>query len=171
MAEPFDVDTLSEEVLVIPRFLETVLERVVSVYQSYGVDLPARRLWTVNPGQVPHDCEQVVVALQNLSLGLPGDQSVMSAQNCRTEPTSGMVSITIVRPAHVSKTVLSPEKVQAYALAPAVDAWILQQSLPQIDQWNDQWGGPAGGVISTTRFLQPQGGLQGVEMLISMVIS
>lgn len=173
MYDPFGGIEVSEEASTLPRFLNRILERVVTVYQSHGIPLPDRQYWTVNPGQSPWDCAQVVVALQNLNLGVPGDASVSQAQNCDL-PTSATVSITILRPA--AKPGGSPypsaESIQTHGFEPAVDAWILQRSLPVIDAYPDEFGGgPGRGVISTTRILGAQGGFHGVEMLLTLVVS
>ena len=171
MSDSFDLATMDPEATELVGFLDRVLERVESVYQSYNVPLPNRRYWTIGSGQAPWDCDQVVVMLQTLNLGVPGDQSVATAQNCNS-PTTATISISVVRPAATSGksgAPPSPEKIHDHAIAPAVDAWVLHRSLESLDQYED--GSPGRGVIASTRMLQAQGGYHGVEILISVVVS
>ena len=56
----FDIRAVSEDALNLKEFLEGVLERVESIFQSYNVELPKRRYW--NMGTPAVDCEQLVVS-------------------------------------------------------------------------------------------------------------
>lgn len=173
MHEPFGGIEISAEANTLPAFLQRVLERVVAVYQSEGVPLPPRQYWTTHPGQSPWDCEQVVVGLQSLNLGVPGDASVSSAQMCNG-PVTATISITVLRPSAKpgNSGIPSAEAIQTHAIEPAVDAWMLIRNLDAIDAYPDEFGGSAGrGVIASTRMLGAQGGYHGVEMLVSMVVS
>lgn len=171
MSVPFDRVGVDPEALVLADFLDRVLERVVSVYQSFNVSVPDRRYWGIGSGQAPHDCEQLVVRLQTLNLGIPGDESVASPQQCNG-PTTATFSVSVVRrSAMPGSTGRAPsaEKIQEYSVAPTVDAWLLHKSLRDIDVYED--GSPGQGVIASTRMLAAQGDYHGVELLVSMVVS
>ena len=168
MTEPFDGLEVSPDALVVKEMLDRVLEKVLSAYQSFNVPVPARHYWTI--GQPAWDCEQLVVSLQTMNLGVPGDTSVATSQNCNG-PSTATISISVIRRAAVpgNRGLPSGEKIQEYSIEPVVDAWVLQSSLPAIDSWSD--GAPGNGLIVSTQMLSAQGDYHGVNMLISMVVS
>lgn len=59
--------------------MDGIVERVETIFQSYNVNLPNRRYWTI--GQPAIDCEQVVVSFIQMYLGAPGDEA-SSPQRC-----------------------------------------------------------------------------------------
>lgn len=70
---------------VLPKFCEDGLACVVTHYADIGVPLPDRQYWTI--GTTAHDCEQVVLAVQQMFLGT-------AAQPLETSQCSGPRSLT-----------------------------------------------------------------------------
>lgn len=144
-----------------------ILERVEAVFQSYNVELPQRRYWTV--GQPAIDCEQLVVYFQQLYLGPPGAQ-VGEPQRCHV-PRSATVTISIARATPIvnqNGRPPSPEKIKASAEVLAIDAWVLMESINQLDQWDETGYGV--GVIATLEVNPPEGGFQTTDMIITMAV-
>jgi hypothetical protein len=53
---------------VIPKFVDTAMRDIAEHYETkVNVPLPARRYWTI--GTTAHDCEQMVLAVQQMFLG------------------------------------------------------------------------------------------------------
>jgi hypothetical protein len=160
----YEVD---ESAFAVRDVMQGVLDRVVAIYSSYGVPLPSRQYWTM--GNPAMDCEQLVVTFVQAYLGIPGDEA-SQAQKCNM-PRSIVVSITVTREIPtVGQTGRTPtyEKIQDAAEISAVDSWILLSSLNLLDQWDDEGYGP--GVIGTLTSMEPQGGLQTMNLQVTMVI-
>ena len=68
MAMAVDISDIHEDALNLKNMMDGVLEKVCSVFQSYNIPLPNRRYWTMGTPVV--DCDQVVVSLNSLYLGL-----------------------------------------------------------------------------------------------------
>lgn len=146
--------------------MQELLETLVSVYDSYGVPLPARRYWSLN--RPAEDCPQVVVSFIQIYLGAPGDQAAVP-QKCNA-PRTAVIDITITReyPIGESGKAVNPDRIIAASEWGAVDSWILSESLKQFDNWGDGIPGP--GVIATIETNQPRGALQTVRMNLSVVV-
>ena len=148
--------------------LEGVLDRVVSIYESYGMPLPTRRYYTF--GQPAVDCEQVVVSFAQMYLGPPGDEASLP-QRCNM-PRTVVMNIFVSRAIPVvgaNGKAPDGDKIEKAAEVSAVDAWILMNSLYLLDQWEED--GPFGlGVIATVDVDEPQGGFQTVNMQITMAV-
>ena len=67
-----DISDVSEDALNLKYMMDGILERVCTVFQSYNVQLPARRYWTLGAPAI--DCDQVVVSFNGMYLGAPGSQ-------------------------------------------------------------------------------------------------
>lgn len=144
-----------------------VLERVEAVFQSYNVELPKRRYWSM--GQPAIDCGQIVVFFQQMYLGPPGAE-VGDPQRCHV-PRSATIGITIARETPIvgqNGRPPSPEKIQAASEMLAIDAWVLMESINQLDQWDDTGYGI--GVIATLDTTAPEGGFQTTNMTITMAV-
>lgn len=144
-----------------------ILERVEAVFQSYNVELPQRRYWAM--GQPAIDCEQLVVYFQQMYLGTPGAQ-VGEPQRCHV-PRSATVTISIARATPVvnqNGRPPAPEKIKAASEVLAVDAWVLMESINQLDQWDETGYGV--GVIATLEVNPPEGGFQTTDMVITMAV-
>lgn len=162
-----DVLGIDEDALNLKEMLDGVLERVEATFQSYNVSLPARRYWTM--GRPAIDCEQVTVSLIQMYLGAPGAQ-VSLPQRCNV-PRSATLNISISRETPVVGTngrPPSPDKIEQAGAWAAVDAWVLMQSINQLDQWDETGYGV--GVIATLDTPEPEGGFQTITMQITMAV-
>jgi hypothetical protein len=159
---------LDPTALDLKEFMQGVLDRVVSIYQSYGMPLPSRRYWTF--GQPAVDCEQVVVSLAQLYLGPPGDEASLP-QRCNM-PRTAVLNVYISRPVPIvgaNGKAPDPDKIIKASEVTATDAWILMNSLYLLDQWEEE--GLFGlGVIATVDVDEPQGGFQTVNMQLTMAV-
>lgn len=162
--DDFDIDP---DVLSVSNTLQGVLDRVVSVYASYGVPLPDRQYWTMGAPAV--DCAQVVVSFVQMYLGPPGDEATRP-QRCN-QPRTVVMTITVSRAIPIvgqSGRPPTSERIQAGSVISAVDSWILMQSVNELDQWEE--GAYGLGVIATLNAPDPQGGFQNVTMQITMAV-
>lgn len=161
--EDFAID---EDALVLVNKAKSMLETVVTVYESFGVPLPERRYYTL--GQPAEDCPQVVVSYMQTYLGKPGDMA-SEAQRC-TEPRTGVFNIHITRkyPIGENGKAVNPERIMDSADWGLIDSWVLSQSLNQFDEYEP--GVPGLGVIATINAGAPQGGLITTTMNLSLGI-
>lgn len=147
--------------------MDGILERVETVFQSYNVELPQRRYWSI--GQPAIDCEQVVVSFLQMYLGAPGDEAT-SPQRCNV-PRSAVVTISIARSVPivgVGGRPPSPDKIQQASAVSAIDAWVLMDAVKLFDQWDDSGYGL--GVIATVEITPPEGGFQSVTMNLTLAV-
>ena len=161
------VADVSEEALNVNNLLQNVLSTIVSKFESYNVPLPNRQYWTV--GQAAIDCEQLSVSLIQLYLGAPGDQASLP-QKCNM-PRSAVMTIVLAREIPVVGTNGRPptaEKISEGAEISAVDAWVLMQSINELDQWEP--GSFGLGTIATVDIPAPEGGFQAVTMQLTMAV-
>lgn len=161
------VADVSEEALNAKNLLQNVLDTIVSIFNSYNVPLPSRQYWTV--GQAAIDCEQLSVSLIQLYLGAPGDQASLP-QKCNM-PRSAVMTIVLAREIPVVGVNGRPptaEKISEGAEISAVDAWVLMQSINELDQWEPGTFGV--GTIATVDIPAPEGGFQAVTMQLTMAV-
>lgn len=147
--------------------MDGILERVEAVFQSYNVELPQRRYWTI--GQPAIDCEQVVVSFIQMYLGAPGDEAT-TPQRCNM-PRSAVVTISIARAVPIvgpNGRPPSPEKIQQAASVSTIDAWVLMDAVRLFDQWDGS--GYGAGVIATVDITPPEGGFQTVNMNLTLAV-
>lgn len=162
-----DVSGVSEDALNVVDMMDGILERVIDVFESYAVPLPARRYWTV--GQSAIDCEQLTITLYQMYLGRPGEQQ-SQPQKCNM-PRSAVVLITLAREIPVVSINGRPPTAQNItdgAKISAVDSWVLLQSLNLMDQWDGTGFGV--GVIGSVDIPPPEGGFQLVTMTLTLAI-
>jgi hypothetical protein len=162
-----DLSGVAEGATNLRDMMQGVLERVESVFQSYNVELPQRRYWTM--GQPAVDCEQLVVFFQQLYLGPPGAQ-VGEPQRCHV-PRSATLTISIARQTPVvsqNGRPPAPEKIQAASETLSYDAWVLMESINQLDQWDETGYGV--GVIATLESGPPEGGFQTTTMMLTLAV-
>lgn len=167
MATAIDITGVSEDATNLRDLMQGVLERVESVFQSYNVELPKRRYWTM--GQPAVDCEQLVVTFVQMYLGTPGAQ-VNEPQRCHV-PRSATLAISISREIPIvgmNGRPPSPESLSRAAEVTAVDAWTLMDSINLLDQWDDTGYGI--GVIATMETAEPEGGYQTVTLQVTMAV-
>lgn len=147
--------------------MDGIVERVETIFQSYNVNLPNRRYWTI--GQPAIDCEQVVVSFIQMYLGAPGDEA-NSPQRCNV-PRSAVVTISIARAVPIvgpNGRPPSPEKIQEAASVSAIDAWVLMDAVRLFDMWDGSGYGV--GVIATVDITPPEGGFQTVNMNLTLAV-
>jgi hypothetical protein len=159
---------VSEDASNLAVFLQEVLDRVVSIYESYGMPVPARRYWTLATPAV--DCEQIVVSLIQAYIGSPGDEA-NEPRRCH-EPRSATLNVSVSRAVPITQDngrPPSPESIEEAATVSAYDAWILLETVNDLDVW----GGSSGyglGVIATVDADPPEGGFQTTRMTITMAV-
>jgi len=162
-----DINDVSSDALHLKNMMDGILERVCTVFQSYNVQLPARRYWTLGAPAI--DCDQVVVSFNGMYLGAPCSQ-VGEPQRCHM-PRTATVTITIARGVPVVGQNGRPpaaEKIEMASSVSAVDAWVLMESLNLFDQWDD--GSYGLGVIATVDVAEPEGGFQIVNMDLTLAV-
>jgi hypothetical protein len=162
-----DISDVSEDALNLKYMMDGILEKVCTVFQSYNVQLPARRYWTLGTPAI--DCDQVVVSFNSMYLGAPGSQ-VGDPQRCNM-PRTATVTITIARAVPVvgqNGRPPSAEKIERASSVSAIDAWVLMESLNLFDQWDD--GSYGLGVIATVDVSEPEGGFQIVNMDLTLAV-
>jgi hypothetical protein len=166
-SQELDLTGVSEDAVHLRDLMQGVLERVQSVFQSYNVELPVRQYWTM--GQPAIDCEQLVVFFQQLYLGPPGAQ-VGEPQRCHV-PRSATLTISLARQTPIvnqNGRPPSPEKIEAASEVLAIDAWVLMDSINQLDQWDETGYGV--GVIATLDATSPEGGFQTTNLTVTMAV-
>lgn len=167
MALPINIADISSDAFNLRDMMDGVLERVQTVFQSYNVPLPSRQYWTM--GQPAIDCEQLVVSFSQMYLGAPGDQAT-APQRCHV-PRTATINILLTRQVPtVSQNGKAPsgDKIEFASYISAVDAWIMMQSINELDQWDDTGYGL--GVIATLDIIGPEGGFVGVNLQLTLAV-
>lgn len=167
VSQELDLTGVSEDAVNLRDMMEGVLERVQNVFQSYNVELPVRRYWMM--AQPAVDCEQLVVYFQQMYLGAPGAE-VGEPQRCHV-PRSATIAISISRETPIvgqNGRPPSPERIAQASEVMAIDAWVLMESVNQLDQWDDTGYGV--GVVATLDSTAPEGGFQTTTMLVTMAV-
>jgi hypothetical protein len=162
-----DLTGVSEDATHLRDLMSGVLGRVQAFFQSYNMELPSRRYWTMSTPAI--DCEQLVVYFQQMYLGPPGAE-VGDPQRCHV-PRSATLAISIARATPIVGQNGRPPSGQAIEAASsimALDAWILMESVNQLDQWDETGYGV--GVIATLESSPPEGGFQVTTMNITMAV-
>jgi hypothetical protein len=62
----------------------------------------------------------------------------------------------------------SPQAIEVSSEIMAIDAWVLMETINQLDQWDDTGFGV--GVIATLEASPPEGGFQTTNMVITMAV-
>lgn len=162
-----DISSVSEDALHLKNMMDGVLERVCTIYQSYNVPLPNRKYWTLGTPSV--DCEQLVVAFNQLYLGPPGAE-VGEPQRCNN-PRSATITISVAREIPTVGNNGRPptaDRIEQSSHISAIDAWVLMESVKLLDLW-DEFGFGLG-VISTVDAADPEGGFQIISMEVTMAV-
>jgi hypothetical protein len=166
-SQELDLTGVSEDAVHLRDLMSGILERVEATFQSYNVELPQRRYWTM--GQPAIDCEQLVVSFLQMYLGAPGDQAV-TPQRCHV-PRTAVVAISVARQTPVvgmNGRPPAPRAIEAAAEVSAIDSWVLMDSVNLLDQWDSSGFGP--GVIATLETAGAEGGYQTVTMQLTMAV-
>lgn len=162
-----DLSGVSEDAVNLRDMMSGVLHRVATVFQSYNVPLPRRQYWTM--GMPAIDCEQLVVYFQQMYLGPPGAQAG-EPQRCHV-PRSATMTISISRETPIvgqNGRPPSAERIEAASEIMAIDAWVLMESINQLDQWDETGYGI--GVLATLETSAPEGGFQTTDLVITMAV-
>lgn len=163
-----NLNGVDSEAAHLANMLQTVLNRVINVYDSYSMPLPSRRYYTLGVPVV--DCEQVVVSLIQMYVGSPGDEAT-EPRRCN-DPRSAVLNISVSRAVPIAQPNGSAplaDDIQDANQVMAYDAWILMESVQQLDAW-DQNAYPGLGVIATVNAEQPEGGFATTQMTITMAV-
>ena len=159
---------VSDDAKNLANMLQGVLDRVITIYDSYNMPLPGRRYYTMGVPAV--DCEQVVVSFIQMYLGTPGDEAT-TPRRCH-DPRSATLNISVSRAVPITQqngnAPLADDIQEANRVA-ALDAWVLMESVNLLDTWGDE-GYPGLGVIATVDGNQPEGGFTTTRMTITMAI-
>jgi len=165
-----DISGVSDDAKALATFLEEVLSRVVTVYDSYSMPLPERRYYTFGSPAV--DCEQMVVSLIQMYIGTPGDEA-NEPRRCN-DPRSATLLISVAREVPVAQSNGNPPSstnIQDATEVCALDAWILMESVRDFDSsWSGLPSGLGLGVIATVDVDPPEGGYQTTRMTITMAV-
>ena len=162
-----DLSGVTEDATNLRDMLDGVLYRLESVFQSYNVNLPARRYWTM--GQPAIDCEQLVVSFVQMYLGAPGDEA-STPQRCNV-PRSATLAVSISRSTPIvgqNGRPPSADKIELASSVQAIDSWVLMESINLLDQWDETGYGI--GVVATLEAGDPEGGFQTTVLTITMAI-
>ncbi len=149
------------------NLLQEVLNRVIAVYDSYDMPLPARRYYTFGVPAV--DCEQVVVSFLQMYVGSPGDEA-NEPRRC-SDPRSVTLNIAVSRAVPITQPngqAPLADDIQEANYVCALDAWILMESIQQFDAWEQAGFGL--GVIATVDGSVPEGGFTTTRMTITMAV-
>lgn len=147
--------------------MDGVLEKVCNTFQSYNVTLPSRQYWTM--GQPALDCEQLVVAFTQMYLGTPGDQAT-DPQRCHV-PRTAVLNVILTRQIPTigqSGKAPSASKIEESSYISAVDAWVMMESINQLDQWDETGFGL--GVIATLDMIGPEGGYTSTNLQLTIAV-
>lgn len=167
MATAIDFTGVSEGATNLRDMMQGVLERVETIFQSYNVEMPKRRYWTM--GQPVIDCEQLVVSFIQMYLGAPGDQAT-APQRCHV-PRTAVLSIMISRAIPVVGANGRPPSgstIEQGSHSSAIDSWVLMESVNLLDQWDETGFGL--GVIATLDSMGSEGGFHTVNMQVTLAV-
>ncbi|QIG57827.1 hypothetical protein SEA_PAULODIABOLI_93 [Microbacterium phage PauloDiaboli] len=158
---------IPDENLTLVNMMDRLLDRVVGVYEQAGIPLPTRRFWMLS-GEVPEDCEQLVVTFVQSYLGAPGD-SAADAQQCNS-PRTGVFNIWVTRnhPVGEAGKAVAADRIIEASKWGAIDAYTLMWALEDLSTLDDGFKGP--GVIATVNVSPPNGGVQSTVLNISTMI-
>lgn len=163
-----DVSGATDEAKNLANFLQEVLNRVISVYDSYNMPLPTRRYYTMASPVV--DCEQICVSFIQMYVGVPGDEAT-EPRRCH-DPRTATISIQVARAVPITQAngqAPRADDIQDAAYVSALDAWVLMESINNLDTWAEN--GPFGlGVIATVDADPPEGGFQTTRMTLTMAV-
>lgn len=151
------------------NMLQEVLNRVINVYNSYSMPLPSRRYYAFGVPVV--DCEQVVVSLIQMYVGAPGDEAT-EPRRCN-DPRTAVLNISISRSVPVAQpngSAPNADDIQDANQVMAYDAWILMESIKDLDTWGEPAGYPGLGVIATVDADQPEGGFATTRMTVTLAV-
>jgi hypothetical protein len=147
-------------------FADYVMDTVVSVFNSAGVDLPPRQLVTV--GEPVHDCEELVMTFKGMTNGVPG--AAEEPSNCNS-PITATFEVHLVRcfPTPVGRGMTPPtaEVLTVNAIGLMNDAWLLMQAA---NAMNSDTLYSTFGFISSVTTGEPSGGFVGIVLSVDAAV-
>lgn len=165
-----DISGVSDDAKNLATHMQELLNRVITTFDSYSMPIPARRYYTFGAPAI--DCEQLVVSLLQMYIGVPGDEAT-EPRRCN-DPRSGTFLVTVAREVPITQANGNPPKaddIQRASEVSALDAWILMESTREFDaSWGNLPNGLGLGVIATVDVDPPEGGFQITRMTITMAI-
>lgn len=161
-------DWFPQSISIIGREL---LKRVICLYDYFGVELPNRRVWAV--GEVPFDCDQLIVSLDSLAEGLVNTDN-QPASPCEV-PVNATFNITVVRcfPVDSKGAATKPDVLAAVADKSAIDAYLLMKLSGCLDMYGADTGNARLGGMGTEASISisnAQGGVQAVTLELTTVV-
>lgn len=149
--------------------LDSVVARMVDVFDDYtpAIELPDRRY--VHAGDVAFDCEQVVVAGQDLTHAFPGESAAILV--C-SPPRHVALEVWIVRCVPSLKDNGDPPtaaELDAAAYQTLVDQWTLAYVL-----WafRDDWSGPCASLLfGPVEIVGPEGAYSAVKATVFTLLT
>jgi hypothetical protein len=150
--------------------MPSVLDAVAGGFEQAGVPLPERRFYSAGTPAI--DCECLVVVLRQVYIGPPGDEAARP-QRC-DGPRTAMLEVQLHRcvPQPKGPRATKPKDVtiDEYSEQRAVDAWLLLDLAPMLDQWEGPFapGGP--GVIATVDAGEVQGDYQAMVLNLTIQV-
>jgi hypothetical protein len=137
---------------VVPPFAENAMISIADHYVKVGVPLPERRYWTI--GQTAHDCEQMVLCIQQMFLGTA--ENPLELTQCNG-PRGLTFTVEVVRCVPgLDNRGRAPEgpKIEEASVNPAIDMEIMLDLASYFDPYNI-------GVIVNVDPLSANGGMHG----------
>jgi hypothetical protein len=159
---------VSADALSLKDHMDGVLSHLVDRFNFHNVPLPSKQYWKIGAPVI--DCEQLVLSVGQVYIGLPGDPA--------SEPMRSSSPRSVVFRAVLARCVPQPDargneptpaKQQEWAEIQAVDSWTLLDAVAFLDDW-DAVGAFGLGVIATIDVEDPQGGFQSIVATFTMAI-
>jgi hypothetical protein len=147
-----------------------LLDRIQAIYATFGVELPKRQVWSV--GEVPPDCDQLVVSLQSLDEGVIAGEIPSPCE----VPVNATYTVSVSRchPVDPKGGATNPEVLGKAADAAARDAYLLMKLSGCLDMYgadvpgSGQIGGM--GTEASVEISGPQGGMVTTTLTLKTVI-
>jgi hypothetical protein len=138
---------------VLPAWLDEGFQCVLDHYLQVGVPLPERQYWTI--GQTAHDCEQVVLAVQQMFLGTADNP--LGTNQCNA-PRSITFTIEVIRcvPTLTNRgQAPAAQAIENASVHPVIDMEVLMDAATCFDRFSS-------GIVVTIDAIPAQGGFHGM---------
>lgn len=159
---------VSTNALSLKDLMEAVVNRLVDRFEYHNVPLPTKQYWKVGAPVI--DCEQLVLAVDQIYIGLPGQEATlpMRCNSPRSVVFRAFLARQIPLPDNRGNEPSAAIQQQASEIS-AVDMWVLLDAVANLDGW-DFVGAFGMGVIANVTVEEPQGGFQVVTATFTMAI-
>lgn len=162
------VSGVSDDSLSLKNLMDAVLGRLTDRFDHHNVPLPSKQYWKVGAPVI--DCEQLVLAINEIYIGRPGAPT-NEPMRCNS-PRSVSFRAFLARQIPVVDGrghEPSAAKQQEASEILAVDMWTMLDAVAFLDGW-DAVGAFGLGVIGTVNAEEPQGGFQVITATFTMAI-